>query len=552
MRIEVVADETAPEGGRAKILLHGVWGLPPDPAFRIQSLDMSRGIDPLDWPHGDRSPLETRQSSQGIELIIGAEIIDAPALAPGTPVRIVVPAIDLEQELFWPSLPATPANSAMGPVLASIDDLVAAAAARETAFAEAAAAREALTAKLAMSPAGARGTDAPPFSAASARERGSLAGRLLLPTASAPSHAGDSSSPRFSRGATLNAFAAGALTSLLLIGAGALALKVSPMAGRMSPAPMGSAAHTPLPDVLAVGDVSPRGRKAEGVDFETLVGLADLRLRGNEGSADREEARYWLRRALVEAVGSERLLWTMTQLGTSYANGSGPSREADLHKARALWEISGALGDHVASCFLAIVHENALGTAKDGVAAGRYREAARAGGSCPQLQSAANGEQVVFVDPRRLPAGSTSPDAAAAEERQWARERQEVKRALSDTLVQRKLDADKLAAMEANLKRKEDETARLIAHLDAREKDAQGWSAGQADLRRMFEDAQQQQARLTVELAGERERRALSEAQLAKPNEKEAFDAALTTARRLAAEAAAQGKSGGKPAPPGQ
>jgi hypothetical protein len=540
MSIEVAADEAAPEGGRAKLVLRGVWGLPPQVTYRIVCLDHSRVVDPRDWPQGERTPVETRPSPDGIELIIGPDIVDAPALAAGVPVRIVVPAVGLEQELFWPNLP-TSVTGVSGPtVLASVDDLLAAAAAREgasavTAVTPAAVAAEA-AAPVAVAP---QKTIQIANAIKTTQASDSLTTRTTRAPAAVKRPETSETTSRFAAVSPAVAFSAGALLSLLAVAVLGMALRGSPPAGR-APAPSSQPTATAsLADVLTVGTVSPRGRSAEGVDLETLLDLADFNLHND--ISDLEEAKFWLRRALREAVGNERLTWAMTQLGRTYARSEAASREQDLATARLLWSLSGGIGDHVANCFLHMVYDRGIGVPRDAAVAIRYQDAARAGGACQP--DASSGDKATFTDGRRLPAGGVErTDAVAADIREWAQERQEMKRALSDAYVRHKQDADKLATLEAEMKLKKDEIARLVADLDERMKSIQSWSSNHSELTGRLAEAKREQARLTAALAAERESRAVAETQRVNSDEQDAFNAALNTARRLAVDAAQKSK----------
>lgn len=113
------------------------------------------------------------------------------------------------------------------------------------------------------------------------------------------------------------------------------------------------------PDLLATGAVSPRGLTSNGITSDQAFEFADAKLRGIDGPADAEEARYWLRVAVAKALGSERLRWALTQLGTLYARPvASPS---DFATARAVWELAAAKRDPVALCFLARLEEGGNG-----------------------------------------------------------------------------------------------------------------------------------------------------------------------------------------------
>ncbi|MEQ1696235.1 MAG: tetratricopeptide repeat protein [Hyphomicrobiaceae bacterium] len=120
MKIEVFPDTSQPAGGHAIIRLKGIALLPPGTTFRIDPIDDSLDEGDFEgWPRGNLSPLDTRQTPEGIELRIGPDVVDAPLLEPGTPVTISVPDSKLSAELIWPDLPlsstVTPAAVVMSP-----------------------------------------------------------------------------------------------------------------------------------------------------------------------------------------------------------------------------------------------------------------------------------------------------------------------------------------------------------------------------------------------------------------------------------------------------
>ena len=143
MKIEVFPDTSQPAGGHAVIRLKGIALLPPGTTFRIDPID-----DTLDdgafngWPCGDLSPLDTRQTPEGIEMRIGPDVVDAPLLEPGTPVTISVPDSHLSAELIWPDLPLS-SSLTSAPVVMSPSQMAAELAATDRTKAEAASAAKA-------------------------------------------------------------------------------------------------------------------------------------------------------------------------------------------------------------------------------------------------------------------------------------------------------------------------------------------------------------------------------------------------------------------------
>ena len=139
------------------------------------------------------------------------------------------------------------------------------------------------------------------------------------------------------------------------------------------------ASSTALGEILAVPPTSARGVDARSVDLGEALKRADLSLHSDNGG-DKEEAQYWLRRALALGLGDQRLVWAMTQLGTMYAS---PATGApDYGAARSLWELAAAQSDPVAMCFLASLHEHGLGGARDPAQALYLYRRAKAKGGC--------------------------------------------------------------------------------------------------------------------------------------------------------------------------
>jgi hypothetical protein len=139
---------------------------------------------------------------------------------------------------------------------------------------------------------------------------------------------------------------------------------------------------TTLSGILAAPEVSTRGELATSVDLSEALKRADQNLAGSN-SGDKEEAKYWLRRALSLGFGDQRLVWALTQLGTIYA--APASGAPDYAASLILWELAAAQGDPVALCFLASLYEHGLGTAKNEVRALVLYRNAKAQGGCPNV-----------------------------------------------------------------------------------------------------------------------------------------------------------------------
>lgn len=139
-----------------------------------------------------------------------------------------------------------------------------------------------------------------------------------------------------------------------------------------------------LSAVLAVPDVSTNGTDATSVDLAGALNRADDLLSTGE-SGDKEEAKYWLRRALAQGLSEKRMVWAMTQLGTLYA--APMSGAPDYAAARSVWELAAAQGDPVALCFLAALHEHGLGVPADEVRALVLYRNAKAEGGCRNVDA---------------------------------------------------------------------------------------------------------------------------------------------------------------------
>lgn len=101
--LEVAEDKSKPEGGHAVIRLHGINALSQQPTFTIEPIDGDTG-EPGTRINGAFSPLSTRQTPDGLELLVGPDIVENPALLPGTPVAIEVAAAGVRAEVLWPSI----------------------------------------------------------------------------------------------------------------------------------------------------------------------------------------------------------------------------------------------------------------------------------------------------------------------------------------------------------------------------------------------------------------------------------------------------------------
>ena len=74
-----------------------------------------------------------------------------------------------------------------------------------------------------------------------------------------------------------------------------------------------------LTSIFDVGPTSPSGVDASGVTQRQALERANELLASAQTPHEREEAAYWLRKALSHRLSEPRLVWALSQLGTAYA-----------------------------------------------------------------------------------------------------------------------------------------------------------------------------------------------------------------------------------------
>lgn len=430
--IEVVEDTDHPQGGHAVIRLNGLWLLPANATYRIDPVDdTDEGELPADWPQGDRTPMSTRLTPQGVEIVVGPDVVDAPSMLPGTPVAVSVPAAFVRAEVLWPDLPvstpppAPPVVLTAAELAAELDAVALASRQRQEAeallqlrqhmngTAASASHRDGDSKDLAqLKLRNGYDADVPAPPAELPRVAPVLDGEPVsrpheLPMATLvmpPVQSGTAllaepptrqraivpwGAPAAGASSTRRTLSVGAPFALgFAIAAALTALVALRQGGSASPPVIGDALSQPasFSDMLALALVSPRGRSAADVDLPTALKLADESLHPAAGGGDQVEASFWLRKAIALSVGTPQLTWTLTQLGTLYAR---PSAGApDYGKARLLWEMAGASGDASALCFLGALYEHGLGVAKSGREALGYYQRAKSQGGCRGVEEA--------------------------------------------------------------------------------------------------------------------------------------------------------------------
>jgi hypothetical protein len=115
--LEVAEFKGRPEGGYAVVRLHGLRTLPADATFTILPGEQRRdhGVELLGWPEGEHLPVARRETAEGIELVIGPDVVESAALLPGTPVVVEIAAAGVRGEILWPSI--APRRAPPAPIL---------------------------------------------------------------------------------------------------------------------------------------------------------------------------------------------------------------------------------------------------------------------------------------------------------------------------------------------------------------------------------------------------------------------------------------------------
>ena len=407
LSIEVHEDSGRPGGGHAVIRLMGLQSLPDNVTYRIRPVDTALQADQqLPWIESDRQPLATRITTEGAELVVGPEIVENPAFLPGTLAVIEVAKCGVRGEFLWPRIaplirpkrrhlitvkphrqgspePETSihfeeASDASSHIEPEAPPLEPAPLPAEQKLAIAAAdAGDAVTTSVVEPVETSAKTAGTELQAAAidpaASEAVSIAAAPSLRPASPPA-----AFPVVPQPSARNTWRTGTIAAAMAafgLLAGATLLK-----DRTSPDPtiargMRVAEAASLTQLITTGSPA-----TSGDDTSKLLEQADARLHGPNATRDKAEAAGLLRRYLATTLGDERTLWALTQLGSVYAEP--PSGNApDYDNARRLWELSGSLGDPVAMCFVAALHEHGLGVRPDKeTALSWYRQAKTAGG----------------------------------------------------------------------------------------------------------------------------------------------------------------------------
>ncbi len=418
--VEVLPDSSQPSGGHAIIRLNGVTRLPLFPNFVIRPQDEAISLDDLaGWPKGDRRPLAVRDRAGGIDLYVGPDIVEAPGLVPGTPVVLTIADTELRGELHWPDLPqirrqsseqereeAAPALSVADPAEPPDDELIAEPSIPEDAeptskeysagavngshvpmpdvrTPSAGERLEPVTAEAEPAPSEVAPPEPLPADGTALPATAATSAFLSIRPASDAGPLRPAQLPsRFAAVARLTVF------GLAMLALGALMVALWPaLKGITSKASVAGQFGTVVDTLFPDSPLSPAGTNPAGVSRDAALERANAFLHGVGRPADRQEAQFWLRRAVAQDLSDPRVRWALTQLGSVYA-APGPGRQPDYDAAALLWQLAGANGDAVAHCFLGQMFHRGLGVPADRAKARRHYERARALGGCDGLEAA--------------------------------------------------------------------------------------------------------------------------------------------------------------------
>jgi Sel1 repeat len=440
--IDATTDWLNPNGGNIMLLLRGQTALPSNFRFRIEPIAMGEAAEShtdgrKGWPIGEHEPIEVEVLPEGVQIVLERDTVPASWLQPGTLLKFVAKQGDLHGEFAWPaivSLALHTAPLAPAPVHSEPEPT-----APEPLRIEPVKVEQAKVVDLSATPQRddsprpmVAKDDSPVLSSLNTNSKasGQLNGTPMElpvpPKLDGPTLKLDSAeaqlsaikldekprspmpivlaraeqpivakmvrvedevkpvAPRRSLGfmrslsMLLIGAVAGAGGTLFWFGGGPTSLGGQGMEAVRNIYPI-------FGDAFKAGPVSPRGRAASSVDLDTALKLAEANLLGIGQQADRVEARYWLAKSLDYAVGDNRMVWALTQLGSLYAKPE--SNQPDYVTARALWSIAAGQGDPISMCFLAKLHENGLGTPVDTKAALVLYERALSNGGCSDAQA---------------------------------------------------------------------------------------------------------------------------------------------------------------------
>lgn len=103
--VHAYEDQSRDQGGHAVILLYGVASIPSPFYFRVRLADQVRAGDrATGWIGGSHTPVASRTTDQGFEIVAGPGLTENELLLPGALVEIEVPAGGITGEFLWPNV----------------------------------------------------------------------------------------------------------------------------------------------------------------------------------------------------------------------------------------------------------------------------------------------------------------------------------------------------------------------------------------------------------------------------------------------------------------
>ncbi len=88
----------------AIIKIEGITDLEPPIRFRLEPVGGTNDDNRADWPEGELIAEDFRAGFSSIDLLVGPDVLKAPALRAGTLVAFRVPAADIDAVVVWPDL----------------------------------------------------------------------------------------------------------------------------------------------------------------------------------------------------------------------------------------------------------------------------------------------------------------------------------------------------------------------------------------------------------------------------------------------------------------
>jgi len=105
LTVQAYEDQSRAEGGHAVIVVRGLDAAVDKLSFRIRPLEAGRTDGAGgSWLDGGASTVSKSQASDGIEFLVGPEIVESELLMPGTVVEIEIPEAGARGEFLWPSV----------------------------------------------------------------------------------------------------------------------------------------------------------------------------------------------------------------------------------------------------------------------------------------------------------------------------------------------------------------------------------------------------------------------------------------------------------------